>query len=581
MINKVCRLLGIISATPDGSRFNQNKFWNVRVTSRRRTSKDADHEEGELSYAEEKQNETLLSLKDKLVRMEQQVHRILVYLNAIRKAEKFILHVEVLFATMDDLEFHFARLNIKVCGKAVATSIPVKGGGSSLEMVQASALDSQAASKTVTPRRGNIKVTGSTGAAKIDDLAAASCERLHTRSLRRGNEIIWDGDFKAVQRLEQKQTYSSKPAQIQKDQGQAMKPAFSKNNATSMTVDHSVPNSPPIGCQIGSTIQEGITLAGLPRLMKVVGASEQQQSPPRSNSMRYIAELTTLELTIVKHSAILALTESPLKSRPRGAVEARGAERNKEKKGVFGSSLEVLVEKEGVESSLGASGAPLRVPSFIDDLISALRQMDMSVEGVFRKGGNIRRLRELTDAINRDALSVDLTQENPSQLTALLKKFLRDLPVPLLTFKLYQLIIVSQSLPNEADRIRLLHMLSIILPKPHRMEVLFVFLKWVALFVHVDDETGSKMDLENLATIITPSILYRRGLDSARDESFAAIRAVASLLENQDEFFTVPEEFMSVLYDQGHFTKYIGLPAKDFMKICDRYRKLHHSGEPA
>jgi hypothetical protein len=35
------------------------------------------------------------------------------YLDAIRMAEKFILHVEVLFATIDDLEYHFYRLNMK------------------------------------------------------------------------------------------------------------------------------------------------------------------------------------------------------------------------------------------------------------------------------------------------------------------------------------------------------------------------------------------------------------------------------------------------------------------------------------
>ena len=35
------------------------------------------------------------------------------YLEAIRMAEKFILHVEVLFATIDDLEYQFARLNQK------------------------------------------------------------------------------------------------------------------------------------------------------------------------------------------------------------------------------------------------------------------------------------------------------------------------------------------------------------------------------------------------------------------------------------------------------------------------------------
>lgn len=35
------------------------------------------------------------------------------YLDAIRNAEKFILHVEVLFAAIDDLEYYFAVRNLK------------------------------------------------------------------------------------------------------------------------------------------------------------------------------------------------------------------------------------------------------------------------------------------------------------------------------------------------------------------------------------------------------------------------------------------------------------------------------------
>jgi hypothetical protein len=69
---------------------------------------------------------------------------------------------------------------------------------------------------------------------------------------------------------------------------------------------------------------------------------------------------------------------------------------------------------------------------------------DLSVEGIFRKNGNIRRLKELTEAIDRDPASVDLTQDFPVQLAALLKKYLRDLPDPLLTFKLHRLLIASQ-----------------------------------------------------------------------------------------------------------------------------------------
>ena len=69
----------------------------------------------------------------------------------------------------------------------------------------------------------------------------------------------------------------------------------------------------------------------------------------------------------------------------------------------------------------------------------------MSIEGVFRKNGNIRRLKELTDAIDRDPGSVNLADDNPVQLAALLKKFLREMPDPLLTFKLHRLFIATQS----------------------------------------------------------------------------------------------------------------------------------------
>lgn len=70
----------------------------------------------------------------------------------------------------------------------------------------------------------------------------------------------------------------------------------------------------------------------------------------------------------------------------------------------------------------------------------------MSIEGIFRKNGNIRGLKELSEAIDKDASSVDLTEENAVQIAALLKRFLRELPDPLLTFKLHRLFVVSQSM---------------------------------------------------------------------------------------------------------------------------------------
>lgn len=108
------------------------------------------------------------------------------------------------------------------------------------------------------------------------------------------------------------------------------------------------------------------------------------------------------------------------------------------------------------------------------------------------------------------------------------------------------------------------------------MEVLFVFLKWVASFAHVDEETGSKMDLQNLATVICPNILYSK-LGVERDDQFLAIRCITQLLEQQDEFYVVPDDFMPILGDQEYFVNSFDMPRKDFMRKCETYYKLKAS----
>jgi hypothetical protein len=81
-------------------------------------------------------------------------------------------------------------------------------------------------------------------------------------------------------------------------------------------VDDSGPNSPAVGADEQphvSAPDEGITLADIPQLMEAAQAREQQRSLPRQNSIPYIAELSALELAIVKHCAVLMLNRSPLK----------------------------------------------------------------------------------------------------------------------------------------------------------------------------------------------------------------------------------------------------------------------------
>jgi hypothetical protein len=218
----------------------------------------------------------------------------------------------------------------------------------------------------------------------------------------------------------------------------------------------------------------------------------------------------------------------------------------------------------------------------------------MSVEGIFERNEDTRRLIDLTEAINGNYASVDLTQNDPVQLAALLWRFLRDLPDPLMTFKLYKLFVASQSAltlcetlffcqpwyptgaQQEAERLRFLHLVLLILPKAHRdtVEVLFVFLKWAASFTNASTETG-KLGSDNLARALCPIILYAK--DRIADSS-SAVRLVTILLTQQPELFQVPAEFLPFLDDQEYFSNCLEQPSKVVLRKCDAYIRLKYDG---
>lgn len=218
--------------------------------------------------------------------------------------------------------------------------------------------------------------------------------------------------------------------------------------------------------------QRGVSGAGLdPHMIETAGRTK-----------KYFSELSALEYFIVRHVAVLSMEPllegylnleellSLIESRKPTIWNIFGRafkdpKKGGKKKGAFGVSLDYLVEKEGTESSHGVGPGALRIPALVDDAVSAMRQMDMSVEGVFRKNGNIRRLKDLSDLIDNKYEQVDMTKENPVQIAALLKKFLREMPDPLLTFKLYHLFVISQSKSSPTVR-RCSPLINIRNPRP-------------------------------------------------------------------------------------------------------------------
>lgn len=154
--------------------------------------------------------------------------------------------------------------------------------------------------------------------------------------------------------------------------------------------------------------EDGITLADLQQVMEAEQAREQQRPLPRHSQNRLLSELSHLEYFIVKHAAAITLASEVAPYREFAQLDelldiidakknnfwgklfkGSGNKDKKEvkKKGVFGIPLDVLVEKHGADSMLGAGPGSLRVPMFIDDAITAMKQMGTcsSTSGLFQR----------------------------------------------------------------------------------------------------------------------------------------------------------------------------------------------------
>ena len=97
------------------------------------------------------------------------------------------------------------------------------------------------------------------------------------------------------------------------------RPDYFRKNTEVKIVDEPTPSTPPTavppeGGPLGRVPSlEGLTLADIPQLAEAAQAMEQRRSLPRQSMAPYVAELTPLELAIVRHAAVVVLYRSPLR----------------------------------------------------------------------------------------------------------------------------------------------------------------------------------------------------------------------------------------------------------------------------
>ncbi|XP_040846355.1 rho GTPase-activating protein SYDE1 isoform X1 [Ochotona curzoniae] len=106
---------------------------------------------------------------------------------------------------------------------------------------------------------------------------------------------------------------------------------------------------------------------------------------------------------------------------------------------VFGLPLPLLVERER---------PPGQVPLIIQKCVGQIERRGLRVVGLYRLCGSAAVKKELRDAFERDSAAVCLSEDlypDINVITGILKDYLRELPTPLITQPLYQVVLEAMA----------------------------------------------------------------------------------------------------------------------------------------
>ncbi|KAH8404552.1 hypothetical protein KR009_006497, partial [Drosophila setifemur] len=184
--------------------------------------------------------------------------------------------------------------------------------------------------------------------------------------------------------------------------------------------------------------------------------------------------------------------------------------RRKEEANLFGVSLNALIRRDqqvtGTDSTL--------VPLFLEKLMAELLKRGSREEGILRIAGHKQKTEILYNELESTFYQKPQRSSNlfgsatVHELSALLKRWLRELPQPLLTHEFLQLFYQCHKLPS-TDQRKALSIICQLLPHENR-NTLRSLLKFLNNIIDLRD--ANKMNLHNVSTIIAPSFFPPRNI---------------------------------------------------------------------
>ncbi|XP_056912075.1 unconventional myosin-IXb-like isoform X1 [Takifugu flavidus] len=151
------------------------------------------------------------------------------------------------------------------------------------------------------------------------------------------------------------------------------------------------------------------------------------------------------------------------------------------------------------------------VPKVIEMLLMHVEINGLYTEGLYRKSGSACRAKELHQILETTPESACLDNYVIHTITGLVKRWLRELPDPLMTFDLYTDFLHAAELPDRAEKIRAVYQKVDELPPANynTLERLIFHLVRVA-----KEEEHNKMSPSSLAIVFAPCILRSPDVDN-------------------------------------------------------------------
>ncbi|XP_062328282.1 rho GTPase-activating protein 40 isoform X2 [Osmerus eperlanus] len=185
------------------------------------------------------------------------------------------------------------------------------------------------------------------------------------------------------------------------------------------------------------------------------------------------------------------------------------------------------------------------IPLILQALLSFLEKRGVDSEGILRVPGSQSRIKLLQQSLESSfyCRQVSWEEVSPNDAAALLKKFIRELPSPLLTAEHLNTFSAVKDIPDLKQKLHMLNLLILLLPEPNRntLKALLEFLSKV-----VSREKRNRMNLWAVATIMAPNFFLHKAVPSRltegaeKGQAERAADIMRLLIRYQDLLWTIP-----------------------------------------